>query len=160
MVDIRPDKQDLTFDMTVVIIEDGKIRNPGSWDAWAKYADLHISSHCFEGDEIFNCRYGADCLSYRDVYVVDRRRAELMASTLRGIERKLERLNDKFGRPNDFAQLLGYLAVAITNSSGSVFGIKTSGAGWSYDDNTYRWMDVNEMRYHLRDQIRTWKEGK
>lgn len=52
-------------------------------------------------------------MEYRDVYSVDLDRARKMAATLATIERRLERLNNRFGPPESFASYVIRLAQVI-----------------------------------------------
>lgn len=166
IVDVRPsrystDRNRLDAVIYVVYLEDGKIRNC-SWsslaDPGAEYADLRIEGWIDKDsrdDKDFY--YGHEPLEYREVYSIDQRRAESMAKTLRRLNKKIETLTNKYGRPTDFAGFLSYLAQAMGVNPRNAFARKVSGRGWSYDDGEYRWMDVDGLRHHLSEKIREWR---
>ena len=146
-----------------VIIEGGKIRNL-SWGYGSEGGDLADLQANAWIDKTFD-REGfifqtSDCLEYREVYSINERRAESMAKTLRLLNRRISKLIEKFGYPQDFAAYLGYLAQAVGCKDRNAFARRISNNGWSYDDGEYRWMDVDALRYHLDEKIREWKGEK
>lgn len=147
-----------------VLIEDGKIRNI-TWDSYLdrgrELADLRVEAW-MDTDNLDQADFywGYPPVEYREVYSIDAQRAESMAKTLRSINRKIEALNDKWGRPTDFAGYVSYFAQAVAGTTENVFARKVSGKGWSYDDSEYRWMDVDGLRLHFQSKIKDWKEGK
>lgn len=56
--------------------------------------------------------YGFDVV-YRNMYEVDTREAGRIAHTLQTIQKRMDRLSDKFGRPTTFGQFMGRVANAI-----------------------------------------------
>jgi hypothetical protein len=168
LVTVRPptygsDNDRLEVVVHPVIIEGGKIRNL-SWgygSEGGEFADLQAGAWI---DKTFD-REGFifqihDCLEYREVYTINEPRAESMAKTLRLLNRRISKLIEKFGYPQDFAAFLGYLGQAVGCKDRNPFARKVSGNGWSHDDQEYRWMDVDALRYHLAEKIREWKGEK
>jgi len=96
-------------------------------------------------------------LTYREPYSVDRRKAELMARTLRTIGRRLERLDDRFGRL-DSSDLAGYVGrvAAVTGATAIVYESDRSNRYTSsYDDMDLVHLDIPTGLTYIRQQI--WK---
>lgn len=131
-------------------MEEGKVRNISSLGRYdhEALADLRIEAqgHLSEG------RVYGWSVEYRDVFTVNAERAEVMAKTLRKVNRGLEKLEREQGYPANFAQYLARVA--------KILGIRTYGYnaspqpnGWSHDQQEYRWVDVNGIDYYIGSQI-------
>lgn len=163
IVDVKPNHSSLngkTLELTVtpvVVAEDGKIRNPSfGWinEPAGEYDGLCIEGRCDETDTDF--WFGTDLITF-DIHRLDQRRAEAVVKTFRRLERRFAAQDAKWGRAVDSAAILSRVADAIGSPTNGAFGRKVSGNGWSYDDNEYRWMDVDALRLHLNAAIKDWK---
>lgn len=139
----------VVFTARVVYVDDkdgGRIKNPLGdsclSDAWQDgVADLQVRAQADIHDGAW---YGWD-VSYGDVYNVSLRRAKAMVKTLSSVERKLEKLEAKYGRPYDLLAYLGRV--------GDALGVRTYGwavtRGTFYSDGDYRWGSLDSVRYHI-----------
>lgn len=163
LLDVKPSKYSDTLDVdfNIVLIQDGKIRNPSRYEVGSEFCELHIGSFCERDDAGFSVRHASDGIYYKDLLTVDVRDAEVMLKTLRRLIKGMDKLSSEIGRPQDFASFMAYLARVIGCTDRPFGRLATiGGTGWTYDDNDYRWMDVDDLRYHLHQKIRDWKEGK
>jgi hypothetical protein len=165
IVDVRPRKYSdhggLEAVAYPIIMEGGKIRNC-SWTSLtnqgAQYADLRVEGWVDrDSGNKEDFYYGYEPLEYREVFTLTLPRAEVMVKTLRSLNKKVEALSNKFGRPTDFAGFLGYLAIAVGGDGTAMFARKTSGHGWTHDECEYRWLDVDGLRYYFQDELRKWR---
>lgn len=162
IVDVRPSKYSdhgrLDAVAYPIVMEDGKIRNPSSYSPGSEYADLRVEGwvdrDSSSKDDFY---YGYEPLEYREVFSLALPRAEVMVKTLRSLNKKVEALSNKFGRPTDFAGYLGYLAIAVGGDGKAMFARKTGGRGWTHDECEYRWLDVDGLRYYFQDELRKWR---
>jgi len=171
IVDVRPSKYSdhgrlEAVAYPVIIEEDGKIRNcqwSGLGDRGADFADLRVEGwvdrDCSNKEDFYWGLGWHNAVEYREVFSIDERRAASMAKTLPRINNKLDALNKERGYPQDYAQFLSYLAIAMGAKGTAVFGrrVESSGHGWSYDDSEYRWMDINALRCHFQGKLREWR---
>ena len=163
IVDVKPNQYTSgRLDATVipVVLENGKIRNcqyNSLGDRGSDYADLKIEGWIERTSTEADFYYGYDPIEFREVWSITLARAESMAKTLRRLNRRIEALYAKHGRPTDYAGFLHYLALAAGVKERNCFARKVAGGGWDYDSNEYRWMDVDQLRYHLASKIREYK---
>ena len=166
IVDVTP-KTDSSFGrslnltVTPVIIEDGgKVRNLSysNWDdnQGGEYDGLRVEGHIYDRDSDKDFYFGTDLISF-DIYRVDARRAESLVKTFRRLEKRFAAQDAKWGRATDAAGILSRIADAVGCKESSCFGRSVGKAGWSYDDNEYRWMEVDSLRDYLSSQIKEWK---
>jgi hypothetical protein len=157
IVDVTPKNdsysgRSLALTVTPVIIDEaGKIRNP---DSASEYEGLMVESNLYDSNTDFFLGY--DFVRF-DIYRIDARRAESLVKTFRRLQKCFAALDEKWGRPDDTTDTLARLADAVRGSVGFCFGRCTTKGGWSYDDNEYRWMDVDGLRSWLQQQIKEWK---
>lgn len=164
IVDIQPSKStinDKALDLIVtpvVVTPEGNIRNLSfGWsdDTGAgEYDGLRIEGRCYVADDDFS--FGTDLVTF-DIYRIDARRANALVKTYRRLEKRFAAQDQQWGRPVDAADVLARIADAVGTTSRCRFGRKVSGNGWSYDDNEYRWLDIDALRFHLSTQIKEWK---
>ena len=135
----------------------GTIRNPSRSyimsDPNAKWADFVVTAQLDESGDWYAQRFG-----YREVFSMDLRDAEVMTKNLRDITRKLERLDAKFGRPTDFAAYAARVADAAGADERPFIRLHKEGPGFGYDSNEYRWLNTDDLRYHLSEVVRQWRE--
>src|SRR5262245_11096572 len=87
-------------------------RNTGSDKVNGLYLDcFRVTSQGNHSDDHRHL-YGWEC-RYQEPYAVDLRQAEGMYKTLTTIEKRLEKLAEKYGRPTTFGQYLARVADAI-----------------------------------------------
>jgi hypothetical protein len=115
--------------------------------------NFRVSSQGNANDETRHL-YGYEC-RYHDVYAVDRYKAERMARTLAIVEKRLEKLTEKYGHPASFGAYLARVAEAI----GATAIVRPHGKqyGWSYSDNEHRVLTVAEGIYHVDGLVRAWE---
>jgi hypothetical protein len=121
------------------------LRSPCTWDRapLAGLAELQIRAQRTPDEDKW---YGFD-FEYRDVFRADLKRAEVMVKQLRSVNRKLDKLTERFGYANNLADYCARCAAVIGVTSRSPFGI------WSkeltYNGTNYRWVDVEGLRHWL-----------
>lgn len=149
----------VVFTARIVYVDDkdgGRIKNPLGdsclSDAWQEgVADLQVRAQADPRADASECLqdwYGWD-VSYGDVYNVSLRRAKAMVKTLSNVERKLEKLEARFGRPRDLLSYLGRV--------GDALGVGTYGwavtRGNFYADGEYRWGSLDNARDYTADAL-------
>lgn len=150
----------------VVTETNGTIRNTSSFwpnsTAGLDMDGLTAISQGTDGDATKHERgrhvYGWEVV-YRDQSRISLRRIGNMAKTLRTVDRRMSREDEKNGPPESFGQFLGRFACAV----GAVGFVVRKGPnnGWSYDDNAHRIMTIREGIEHANFMISTWaKEGR
>jgi hypothetical protein len=119
---------------------------------WLK--DLVVTS---QGERKGNPRhlYGWE-VRYQNVFSVDAREAQLMAHTLKTIERRMAKLDEKYGRAATFGAYLARVAQAI----GAEKFVHQQGAsgGWSYSDSEQRKLSVADGINYVDWQVQKWVE--
>lgn len=121
------------FRAPVVVLTDEGIRNPGS--SIYDREDLHLAGLQIRAQADSGSHgpfYGYD-LIYDHPYEVELRRAEAMVKLLRKVDRTLTVLQK--------------------------LGVKVGAGGWSYDENTYRWMDVMGLHSQIETMLREARPG-
>lgn len=126
------------------------IRNPSSDTAWA---DLSLRSQGKDTDCPRNF-YG-EAVAYQDVYSVDARRVEKMATLLGSITRKLHKLYDAEG---PYSGLAGFVSRACRVMGLKYIIFKKSDRGWSYDDNEYRYLAIGDGVAEIAAIESRWKD--
>lgn len=94
-------------------------------------------------------------LEYRDLFSVDRRKAERMSATLATIDRRLEKQQDKYGPPATFGAYLLRVAAAI-DADAIVIPAPGPSRGWSYDDHDHQIHDLKFGMYAVDGKVRAW----
>lgn len=147
----------LTVAMGAVMVDAaGKIRNPSRSyrsEPGAEWADFQVAAQCDSMGEWYGRR-----LQYKDAYSVELADAELMVKNLRSLHRKIEKLDAKYGTATDFAAFMARVADAAGCQERPFMRLVNKNPGPSYDDNEYRYMDADDLRYHLRSEVTAWAE--
>jgi hypothetical protein len=111
-------------------------------------ADLTITAQM--DPTFFGEQWYAWSVVYLRPFAVDLRRCERMVKVLRRIDKTLKRFDDQFGQPTDLAAYCGRVAQAIGCTSPTPFGERISSSSAStYNGNTYRWHDIDNLRILL-----------
>jgi hypothetical protein len=78
-----------------------------------------------------------------------------MAKTLTTIEKRQEKISEKYGRPATFGAYLARVAQAI----GAAFIVTPTGAnrGWSYSESDQRFWSIADGISHVDHLIRQWQ---
>lgn len=124
------------------------LRNPLAWDSYelAHLANLCIKAQRNIGPDRDHDWYGF-ALEYREVFSAGLAELEMMTKGLRSIRRKLDKLDEQFGRPQDLVTFCARVAVAIGCTDRSPFG------QWcdeiTFDGTHYKWTDADGLRYAL-----------
>lgn len=152
----------LTAKVTLVYVSDGHIRNPQFWtydpDKVGHLANLTIEAQAGKDSEDFY--YSSwNAVQYTEIYHVDLPRAESMVKTLRKVNKYLEQTQDRDGYPTDFAHFVTRAAAALGVSGPEFIACRVTGFGGTYDENVYRWMNHDEFRVYLQNQLLSWKDG-
>lgn len=122
-----------------------ELHYPGMFGIGSEFSELEISAYREERDGVVHWwGYG---IEYKGVYSLDLRRAEVIVKTLRSIERKMDKLRDRFGYVSDFPSYLAYVADALGCQSGSPFGVHTS--EMTYNGTFYKWTDAKGLTFML-----------
>jgi len=146
----------------VYVSEDGHIRNP-HFSTYDPEKVAHLDSLKLDAqaskdsDDFYFGTYNV--VHFSEVYTVDLSRAESVTKTLRRIQKYLDKQYEVKGCPADFAELAQRVARSLGIRKHNIFAFKVSGTGWSYDENTYAWMNEDELRGHLEGKLKLWKEG-
>jgi hypothetical protein len=155
--------QTLRLTVNVVVLTDDGIRNPSfGWSDETGAGDLaNLQVDAWLGKRDSTWLWPRE-VEYRSVYDVDLRRAESMVKTLRRINKRFNAMSERYGYPQDLAGWLNYLANAVGATKTAVFGYLVKRdphtAINAYDDGDYRWVGVNELRYHLDKVARDWRD--
>jgi hypothetical protein len=97
------------------------------------------------------CRWS---IEYRNCLSVDLRRATEMHSTLKKLDRAVERLQRQLGPPETFTAYLSRAAVALRITKfGFLVGERT---GWHHT-NEYQWTDAVGMAHRISDHVTRWR---
>lgn len=151
----------LTAKVTLVYVSDGHIRNP-QFSGYDPEKVAHLANLSIEGQaskDSTSFYFSWDAVRYEQLYGVTLRHAESMVRTLKKVEKFLEKATDIDGHPVDFAQYVTRVALALGIKEGNFIACKVGGSSWSYDENTYRWLNEYELRDYLRTRLDQWKEG-
>lgn len=125
--------------------EIGAILNPTrGWghEGMGHLADLTIRAQRSDGDAEGRF-YGFD-LGYDQPHRVELRELETMVKGLRAITRKMDKLAERFGRPEDLGTFCAHVADAIGCTDPRPFG-QYNREKWITGQN-YRWGDVESLR--------------
>jgi hypothetical protein len=164
MVDVKDEQalgssRYLTLAMGAVLVDaNGTIRNPSRSyrsDPHAKWADFQVAAQL---DDAGGADWYGRRVQYREVFTMELADAEMMAKHLRSLHRKLERLDAKFGSVTDFAGFMGRVADASGCEERPFVRKVNEGPGFGYDDNEYRFMTTDDLRWHLTEKVRAWRE--
>lgn len=93
---------------------------------------------------------------YRDVFSIERPRAEAMVKVLRKVERRLERDRLAHGYPPDFATYVARVAHALGIT---LIGWRVGESRGAYDETTFRWSDIDGFRLHLQTVLTNFNES-
>lgn len=119
--------------------------------------DLHQLMVNSQGDNGSSERhlYGWE-VEYRDLFSIDLRKAQQMAKTLATIEKRIDALNEKYGRPGTFGTYLLRVADAI-GATRIVWpqGVERS----SYSEREHRIMSLYNGSSYVDGQVREWVKG-
>ncbi len=116
-------------------------------------ADFQIKAQGNSTDEPRGPLYGYS-LRYRDVYAVELRKAEQMAATLRLINKRIDAIDAKYGRPASFAQYLGRVAAAI---KADAFVYRQAETRYGYNKNDDRIVSITDGMYYIDRLEREWQ---
>jgi len=129
------------------------VRNPvwrDDTDELSALADLSITAQ--RGRDGFN---GGDwyafSFEYNDVHSVDLLRAKVMARTLGTVERKMAKLEERFGYPRDLADFCARCADVMGATVRYPFG--QYHAALQMDGTHYRWTDVDGLRSAVSKEV-------
>jgi hypothetical protein len=120
----RVNRSLLIFRAHIVLFTLEGIRNPSytsrySSDPCQELADLTVDAQ----RELTSPEWYGFGIEYREPYRVDADRADLMAKTLRKVNRSLHQQDEKYGRVSELAHYLARCGVAI----GARYGSPTAG---------------------------------
>lgn len=136
-----------------VMTDDGLRRALYRFDEGWNIADLVVRGQV---DRLSTHLYGYRA-SFRP-YDVDLDRAEMMVKTLRLIERNMAKLQERLGYPTDMAGFLSHLALALDTTETRCFGRRVpKGSAQDMNGTGYRWMDTDDLRRHITDEIEKWR---
>lgn len=97
---------------------------------------------------------------YQNVHSIDLREATRMHMTLSLVERRMEKVEAKYGRAMSFGAYLARVAEAVGASAFVSQATKTGRGGWSYDDQPQRVRTISDGIYHVDNLVQTWVEEK
>lgn len=155
----------LKFEAHLVEQTDQGLRTPTGESSWAPspFEDLQVhaqlTTYKQRVDRPFFYGYG---YSYRGMYDVDLRRAEVMVKTLRQIGKRMEKLEQTFGYPQDLGAFMTHLTRAIGSDASHPFGYAAEARrpGHTYDDSSWRWLNPSEFSTWLASEIAGWMKDK
>ena len=130
----------LRLNISVVEYHNGEIRNPPSMGSyWPNREFCGLTCTAFPDDEgkLIGWEY-----VYREIYSIDAETAELMAKTLRHIEKRMKALAQKFGHPQTFAQYVIHFSNAIGTQT---FLKRRNGKSGFYSENEYMEGDAESL---------------
>lgn len=143
----------------VLVDETGKIRNASMSfrsEPGAEWADFQVAAQL---DYVGGYNWYGHRIQYKNLFSVELMQAELMVKNLRSMHRKLERLDAKYGSTTDFAAFMGRVADAADSGERPFIRLVHQAPGFGgYDDNEYRFMNTDDLRYHLSAEVKTWRE--
>jgi hypothetical protein len=129
---------------------DSGLRSPCHWDdePLRGLSDLTISAQA-NRDHTDRGWYGWE-VEYRSIAYADLRFAKAMVKQLGTLDRKMSKLTERFGTPNDLADFCARVADALGATEKHTFGL------W-HDEITmngthYRFTDTDGLRFWLADQ--------
>jgi hypothetical protein len=93
-------------------------------------------------------------VKYRDCYAVDLARVAVMHTTLKRLDRALEKVHTELGPPETFAAYLARCAVALRIGS---FGFLNGRETGSHRTNDYQWTDAAGMVYRIGEHLADWR---
>ena len=128
------------------------IRNPREQDSAFDLSDLEVSSQGHASDAARSL-YGWD-VRYRDVYAVDGYRVKRLAKTLGAVERRLERLRVKYGRPESFGAYVARVAEAL--GADSIVVVAPGNQSSSYAENNYTFLSISDGSAHINSCADAW----
>jgi hypothetical protein len=133
------------------------IRNVGGYDADESPNGLYLDSFRVnsQGNNDDDTRHlYAWEIEYRDVYSIDARKARKMADTLATVEKRMAKVEEKYGRPMTFGAYLLRVADAI-GASRFVIPAKVRGSSdYRYREHSIR--DLASGASMIDGIIRTW----
>lgn len=115
--------------------------------------NLHISAIGSQSDDPRRL-FGFD-VRYKDVYTLDRRNAPAFAKTLTTIDKRLDKLTDKFGNASTFGAYLARVAAAI-GATQIVFAVDANKHGSSYRDNKHNIVSLRDGAYRVDRMVDEW----
>lgn len=121
------------------------------WQGGLHLDHLRVTSQGNDSDGARRRLYGWE-VEYRDVYTVDRREAARMHKTLTAVERKLDALNDRYGRPATFGAYLLRVAAAL----GATRIVLPKRERESYDRCEPRVLELGEAAYRVDQLVEEW----
>jgi hypothetical protein len=122
---------------------DGSIRNFSTSIRREPLADFKITGQLDRNGDIYGWR-----AEYHDVYSVGLTDAETMLKLLRKVDRGMEKLRAEWGYPQTFRDYVAQVG-KIIGVKGYGYRVDDGRTGWSYDENTYQWTDVEGMGYRV-----------
>lgn len=132
----------------LVKVEDGKVRNfPSSWGGH-KFDNLTLRGQYHVKEKIVSEIYGAQ-IGYKDKDVTIQN-VEIMAKTLKGIEKKIEKIKESYGSPRNFGRYAVYFLRAIGAKGWKMI---TPGTGWSYDECDFITGSVGEIENFIEVEM-------
>lgn len=156
MVNLITDREYIHLNFYVVRWEDRKIRNIGdrAINGFHRLNDLQITSQGQQADRSAKL-YGWD-IRYISPYSVDYRDAEKMYRTLRKILERLDKIIVKRGYAKTYGDYVGRFAEVV---GATEILYSTGRATSSFDDGTYRRMNLGEGVEYIDRIVRDWQNG-
>lgn len=116
-------------------------------DPGSEFADLTIlAQRNLDENASSEGNWYAMRATYREVWEVNLRDAEIMVKFLRGLDRKLAKLDEQFGRATDLAGFCARVMQAVGASDPSPYGRRFN--EMQINGTNYRWTDVEGFRSH------------
>ncbi len=95
-------------------------------------------------------------VEYRDVFAVQLPRARAMAATLTRVQRRTDKLTERYGHPTTFSAYVLRAADAL-GITRFVWRVADKPSGIAYDDSDFRIVDAGAAAYWLDDAERTFR---
>lgn len=96
-------------------------------------------------------------ICYVSRYKIDEADCKAMLKVLQTVNRKLQKMEEEYGRPDTFG---GY-CMRVAKALGATCMVKPlSNRGWSYSENEHRIMSLKDGKYHVDCLEHEWKEGR
>lgn len=151
--DWGPGSRYLNVEARIVVLDEHRAQPewvyPRDYGDHNQWADLVVAAQM--GDS-----HGHGDFYGRDItfapHRVNAQRAESMAKVFRSLERKMTDSDARLGYPTDFASYLARVAIAIGMPEVRCFGKPSQ-----IHADGHTWLDVDGLRYHLAEAVRTWR---
>lgn len=141
----RPPRADVSSDTIRNYVRDEDVNG-------LRFYNLLVAAQGNNDDAVRHL-YGFE-VEYRDVYSVNASIANAMHKTLRIIELRMHKLDEKYGRPVTFGAYLARVAAAI-GATKFVFPANVNAS--SYRDREHRIVDLHDGIYRVDGIVREWE---